>query len=390
MEPLKNTLTESLSKSLKSRLFAAINSRHMTDEIARTMLGKFAHIERKEAISIIQGKLQQIGKSEYFNDIIDVISKYDQADVVGHLISSDNLLNGDDIINIKNGNIYDILGELKYTDDVDGQTYNLDRSMLNELAAINKQSHKNIGCGYFEILISLFLKNAIQPKSGDIEFRGVSGNTKLEIKSDDARLNNQSVELSFNGAEETLKRYIRNMLRNLDPSEDKKRFTNYIKNKNLLASQDNAKATYDILDELVRLTDSEKSVFDILTLALQDQYKSQGSYKDARDVLGNKYESIKNTVCPNDNFNSYEFARLMMAIQFRGYLRSDSWDYLILIGSPKGTNSKRTRGYGDFVVVTREEIENLDTFYNEHINVKTIGGKVTGSLRDNFCQIIYK
>lgn len=342
MKTLKQ-VCESIDPKLKDQLISFINSDAITDEIAHKMLHatvsgepleNFRKVLSSKGIGECSRYVEQIVQ-EYgqFNDMLDILNDPEKQ------IDGKKVLDGN--------NIYQLLSDT-----------GLNENMLKEIADLEISNKKSINRGKYEILLTLFIRDIVIANAGDVAFKSGSRQYHLEVKCDDARICNQKVP-NFERAE--------NFLRNLMGNDS------YFKKKNLLGSQSNVAETCKQIQDY----HSELNVFDVLVRTLNAQYSELD--ESPEKILGNKYEGIKEAVYKNDKINTKQFVRLMMAIQLRGYLRSDVFDKLILIDNKTGK----------YIIIDADKIESLDTFDNDHIKVRGIGGRVTGTYRENFCQISY-
>lgn len=343
MKTLKQ-VCESISPKLKDQLMAFINSDAITDDIAYKMLyvtvgGKSIENFRKvlsskgigECSRYVEYIVQEYGQ---FNDMLDILNDPKKQ------------IDGKKVLDGKN--IYELLSGT-----------GLNENMLKEIADLKISNKKSINRGKYEILLTLFIKDIVIANAGDLTFKTGSGECHLEVKCDDARICNQKVP-NFEQAENFLRDLVGN-----DP---------YFKKKNLLGSQRNVMETCKQIQDFHPKLD----VFNVLVRTLNAQYSELD--ESPEKILGNKYEKIRKTVYKNDkDIDTKQFSRLMMAIQLRGYHRSDVFDELMLIDGKSG----------NYVIVGANEIESLDTFDNKHIKVSTMGGRTTGAYRESFCQISY-
>ena len=342
MKTLKQ-VCESIDPKLKDQLISFINSDAITDEIARKMLHMTAGGEPLENLRKI---LSSKGIEECSRTIGFILQDYGQLkDVLDVLNDPEKQINGEKVLNGKN--VYQLLSDTGLNED-----------MLKEIASLKIENKKSINRGKYEILLILFIENMRASDVGDMKFGLDSRECHLEVKCDKARICNQKVP-NFERAE--------NFLRNLMGNDS------YFKKKNLLGSQRNVGETCKQIQDY----HSELNVFDVLVRTLNAQYSELD--ESPEKILGNKYEDIKKAVYKNNKIDTKQFVRLMMAIQLRGYLRSDVFDKLMLVDEKSG----------NYIIIDADEIESLDTFKNDHIKVVGIGGTVTGAYRENFCQISY-
>lgn len=343
MRTLKQ-VCESIDPKLKERLLSFINSDAITDDIAHKMLyvtvgGK--SLENFRKVLLLKG----IG--ECSRSIEHIAQDYGQLiDMLDILNDPSRQITGDDVLNGKN--IYQLLSGT-----------GLNENMLKEIANLKMENRGGVNRGKYELLLILFIKNIIIANAGDVTFGSGSNVCHLEVKCDMARICNQKTP-NFERAEN----FLRTLIGDIP----------YFKKKNLLSTQGNIMKTCGQIQE----SRPDLDIFDVLVRTLNAQY-SDGD-ESAEEILGDMYKDIRSSVYKNDkDIDTKRFARLMMAIQLRGYLRNDVFDKLILIDGKSG----------NYKIIGTDEIESLDTFYNRHIKVTKIGGVVTGSYRDNFCQINY-
>lgn len=343
MKTLKQ-VCESIDPKLKDQLISFINSDAITDEIAHKMLHATVGGEPLENFRKVLS-LKGIGEcSRYVEQIVQEYGQFN--DMLDILNDPEKQIDGKKVLDGKN--IYELLSGT-----------GLNENMLKEIADLEISNKKSINRGKYEILLTLFIRDIVIANAGDVAFETGSRQYHLEVKCDDARICNQKVP-NFERAE--------NFLRNLMGNDS------YFKKKNLLGSQRNVGETCKRIQEY----HSELNVFDVLVRTLNAQYSELN--ESPEKILGNKYEGIKKAVYKNDkDIDTKQFVRLMMAIQLRGYLRSDVFDKLILIDNKTGK----------YIIIDADKIESLDTFDNDHIKVRGIGGRVTGTYRENFCQISY-
>lgn len=370
MKTLKQ-VCESIDPKLKDQLISFINSNVITDEIARKMLHMTVGGESLENLRKI---LSSKGIEECSRTIGFIVQDYGQLkDVLDVLNNESKQITGDDVLNSKNKNIYKLLSGTGLNED-----------MLKEIAGLKIENKKSINRGKYEILLILFINNMTASDVGDMKFKSGSGEWHLEVKCDKARICNQKVP-NFEQAENFLRNLIRKLIgdiiKNGGTTNDID--VSYFKKKNLLGSQSNVMKTsaeiQKISEEIQKLQKSlpKLDVFDVLVRTLNAQYSNRD--ESPEEILGNKYGKIKEAVYKNDKIDTKQFVRLMMAIQLRGYLRSDVFDKLMLVDEKSG----------NYIIIDADEIESLDTFDNDHIKVVGIGGTVTGAYRENFCQISY-
>ena len=347
MKTLKQ-VCESIDPKLKDQLISFINSDAITDEIAHKMLHatvggepleNFRKVLSSKGIGECSRYVEQIVQGYgQFNDMLDILNNRKKQ------------IDGGEVL--KGKNIYELLSGT-----------GLNENMLKEIADLEISNKKSINRGKYEILLTLFIRDIVIADAGDVAFKTGSGQCRLEVKCDDARICNQKVP-NFEQAENFLRKLIDN---------DSKDNDSYFKKKNLLGSQRDVRETCDQIQK----THPKLNVFDVLVRTLNAQYSELD--ESPEKILGNKYEDIKKAVYKNNKIDTKQFVRLMMAIQLRGYLRSDVFDKLILIDNKTGK----------YIIIDADEIESLDTFDNDHIKVRGIGGRVTGTYRENFCQISY-
>lgn len=346
MKTLKQ-VCESIDPKLKDQLISFINSDAITDEIAHKMLHATVGGESLENFRKV---LSSKGIGECSRYVENIVQGYGQFnDMLDILNDPKKQIDGKKVLGGKN--IYELLSGT-----------GLNENMLKEIADLEISNKKSINRGKYEILLTLFIRDIVIANAGDVAFKTGSGECHLEVKCDDARICNQKVP-NFEQAEN----FLRNLMGN----------ASYFKKKNLLGSQRNVAETCEQIRNQIQKTHSDLDVFDVLVRTLNAQYSERDETPE--EILGNKYGKIKDTVYKNNKIDTKQFVRLMMAIQLRGYLRSDVFDKLILI-------DKKT---GNYVIIDADEIESLDTFNNDHIKVRGIGGTVTGTYRENFCQISY-
>lgn len=362
MKTLKQ-VCESIDPKLKDQLISFINSDAITDEIARKMLHMTVGGESLENLRNI---LLSKGIEECSRTIGFILQDYGQLkDVLDVLNGVSKQITGDDVLNGKN--VYQLLSGTGLNED-----------MLKEIASLKIENKKSINRGKYEILLILFIKNMTASDVGDMKFGLGSRECHLEVKCDKARICNQKVP-NFEQAENFLRNLIRKLIRDITNNGDTTNNIDvlYFKKKNLLGSQSNVMKTFKEIQKLQKSL-PDLDVFDVLVRTLNAQYSELD--ESPEKILGNKYEDIKKAVYKNDkDIDTKQFVRLMMAIQLRGYLRSDVFDKLMLVDEKSG----------NYIIIGSDEIESLDTFKNDHIKVVGIGGTVTGAYRENFCQISY-